>query len=148
MKLAWILWLSSLLPQPTADQICLATTIYLEARDQSPLGQRAVAEVALRRHETRRWGDSVCEVVTAPRQFAPTLVHPEYRLRNLRAWNRSVAVAVEAVSDWTRPVDQRREVVPGADHFVALEKANPAWSRRDPVAKIGDHTFYRILGSL
>ena len=46
MKLAWILWLSQLLPQPAADSLCLSTTVYLEARDQTLRGQQAVAEVA------------------------------------------------------------------------------------------------------
>ena len=32
MKLAWILWLSNMLPQPAADSLCLSTTVYLEAR--------------------------------------------------------------------------------------------------------------------
>src|SRR5690606_13418336 len=45
MKLAWILWIANLLPQPAADSLCLATTVYLEARNQSELGQMAVAEV-------------------------------------------------------------------------------------------------------
>ena len=45
MKLAWILWLSQLMPQPAADSLCLSTTVYLEARDQSLRGQEAVAEV-------------------------------------------------------------------------------------------------------
>ena len=145
MKLAWILWLASVLPQPTADQLCLATTIYLEARNQSELGQRAVAEVALRRLDTRRWGDSLCEVVTSPAQFAPTLVSENFRLKNLRAWMRSVRVAMTAVGDWSKPSGERKEVVPGADHFVALAKASPSWAQRSPVATIGDHTFYRIL---
>lgn len=145
MKLAWILWLASVLPQPTADQLCLATTVYLEARNQSELGQRAVAEVALRRLDTGRWGNSVCEVVTAPAQFAPTLVSEQFRIKNMRAWMRSVRVAFAAVRDWSAPSGQRREVVPGADHFVALSKASPAWAQRHPVATIGDHTFYRIL---
>lgn len=65
MKLAWILWLSShVMPQPAADSLCLSTTVYLEARDQSMRGQEAVAEVALRR-DSRLWGNSLCEVVTA-----------------------------------------------------------------------------------
>ena len=75
MKLSFLLWLASFLPQSAADPLCLATTVYLEARGQSQLGQRAVAEVALRRKEDGRWGESVCEVVTAPKQFAPTLVN-------------------------------------------------------------------------
>jgi spore germination cell wall hydrolase CwlJ-like protein len=145
MKLAWILWLASVLPQPTADQLCLATTVYLEARNQSELGQRAVAEVALRRLDTGRWGDSVCDVVTAPAQFAPTLVKPGFRFSNLRAWGRSVRVAMQATADWSVPIAQRRQVVPGADHFVALAKASPSWSQASPVATIGDHTFYSLL---
>src|SRR3546814_5939931 len=52
MKLAFILWLASVLPQPVADPLCLTTTIYLEARDQPVAGQRAVAEVALRRADS------------------------------------------------------------------------------------------------
>jgi hypothetical protein len=90
MKLAWILWLANVMPQPAADQLCLATTVYLEARNQSQLGQRAVAEVALRRLEKGIWGKNLCEVVMAPKQFAPTLISPDYRLANLKAWNRAV----------------------------------------------------------
>ena len=56
MKLSFLLWLASLLPQPAADPLCLATTVYLEARDQPVIGQRAVAEVALRRQADGRWG--------------------------------------------------------------------------------------------
>ena len=52
MKLAWILWLSQMLPQPAADSLCLSTTVYLEARDQTLRGQQAVAEVALRRRDS------------------------------------------------------------------------------------------------
>ena len=76
MKLAWILWLASVLPPQTADSLCLSTTVYLEARDQSVRGQQAVAEVALRRRDSGLWGDTVCDVVTARKQFAPTLVSP------------------------------------------------------------------------
>ena len=144
MKLAWILWLANLLPQPAADQLCLATTVYLEARNQSQLGQRAVAEVALRRLERGHWGSNLCAVVTAPKQFAPTLVSPDYRLVNLKAWNRAVEVAMHARTDWTLPYAQRRQIVPGADHFVALGIASPDWARGVPVATIGDHTFYKL----
>ena len=145
MKLAWILWLANLMPQPAADQLCLATTVYLEARNQSTLGQRAVAEVALRRLEKGIWGGNLCEVVTAPKQFAPTLVSPHFWIRNLTAWNRAVEVAYQARRDWaTLHSGKRQQVVPGADHFVALGIASPAWAQGTPVATIGDHTFYRV----
>ena len=144
MKLSFLLWLAQILPQPAADPLCLATTVYLEARDQSELGQRAVAEVALRRQESGRWGGSVCEVVTARRQFAPGIVHPGLRVKNMQAWERAVRIAFETRHDWQRPPGERREVVPGASHFAALSIASPAWRAAPRVATIGDHTFFRV----
>lgn len=144
MKLATVLWLAQLMPQPYADQACLATTVYLEARNQSELGQRAVAEVALRRLDNSRWGDTLCEVVTAPRQFAPTLLPADYELHNLKAWNRAVAIALRAQAEWNMPRADRRFVVPGADHFVVRAQAAPDWAQGVPVATIGDHTFYQV----
>lgn len=144
MKLAMILWLANLMPQPYADQVCLATTVYLEARNQSELGQRAVAEVALRRLDSGHWGDNLCAVVTAPKQFAPTLVSADYMLDNMKAWERAVAIAQQTRVDWNQPHENRRLVVPGADHFVARALASPRWARGMPVAVIGDHTFYKV----
>ena len=144
MKLSFILWLAQILPQPAADPLCLATTVYLEARDQSELGQRAVAEVALRRRDSGLWGASVCEVVTARKQFAPGIVNPGLRMRNMQAWERAVQVAFQAQQDWRLPHGERREVVPGASHFAALGLASPAWAGAPRVATIGDHTFFRV----
>src|SRR5688572_29750635 len=145
MQLSFLLWIASVLPQPAADPLCLATTVYLEARDQSELGQRAVAEVALRRQENGRWGESVCEVVTAPKQFAPTLVNPGIAVGgDIEAWERAINVALTAHQEWQKPEDARHEVVPGASHFVALDLAKPSWRNYPLVAKIGDHTFLRV----
>ncbi len=144
MKLSFLMWLASLLPASHAEPLCLATTVYLEARDQSEQGQRAVAEVALRRRDSGLWGTNVCEVVTAPKQFAPTLVSPDYRLRNIKAWERAVKVAFEAQEQWMLPLGQRREVVPGASHFAAMDIANPVWADSPEVARIGGHTFFKV----
>jgi len=144
MKLAWILWLASVMPPPAADSLCLSTTLYLEARDQSTLGQHAVAEVALRRADSGLWGDSVCEVVTARKQFAPTIVSPRTRLTNTEAWSQSVTIALEAQRNWALPADERKEVVPGASHFLAHAIASPSWRNAYQVATIGDHTFLRV----
>ena len=145
MKLAWILWLSSnVLPQPAADSLCLSTTVYLEARDQSVRGQQAVAEVALRRRDSGLWGDNVCSVVTARKQFAPTIVPADTQLSNAAAWEHSIDVALEAERNWALPVGERKEIVPGASHFAAHGIVTPFWSNAFQVAKIGDHTFYRV----
>ena len=147
MKLGWILWLASILGGNVQEQTCLATTVYLEARDQPIEGQYAVAEVALRRRESGRWGGTVCEVVKSSRQFAPTLLSKDYPVRNARAWQRAWKVAGNSLQNWRLPPAHRKLYVPGADHFYAHEIARPAWlDYGQPVAVIGDHSFYRVDG--
>ncbi|MCM2337033.1 MAG: cell wall hydrolase [Pseudomonas sp.] len=144
MKLAWIMWLASVLPPQTADSLCLSTTVYLEARDQSARGQQAVAEVALRRRDSGIWGDTVCDVVTARKQFAPTIVSPNTRLRNTEAWAEAVTIALEAERNWALPLGERKEIVPGASHFAALAIAQPSWRTAYQVATIDGHTFFKV----
>ncbi len=145
MKLAWILWMSTnVLPQPAADSLCLSTTLYLEARDQTLRGQQAVAEVALRRLDSGLWGRNMCDVVTARKQFAPTIVSPRTRLSNSEAWSEAVTVALESEYNWSLPMGQRREIVPGASHFMAHAIASPSWGNAYQVATIGDHTFLQV----
>lgn len=144
MKLAWILWLASILPPQAADSLCLSATLYLEARDQSTQGQKAVAEVALRREDSGLWGESMCQVVTARKQFAPTIVSPQTRLSNTEAWAHAVTVAIEAERNWALPEGERKEIVPGASHFMAHAIASPSWRNAYQVATIGDHTFLKV----
>ncbi|HVR81893.1 MAG TPA: cell wall hydrolase [Luteimonas sp.] len=144
MKLAWILWLSQVLPQPAADSLCLSTTVYLEARDQSVRGQQAVAEVALRRRDSGLWGNDLCSVVTARKQFAPSLVSPNTELASTEAWAEAVTIALDSERNWELPPGQRKEIVPGASHFAASAIASPSWRTAYQVATIGDHTFYKV----
>jgi spore germination cell wall hydrolase CwlJ-like protein len=144
MKLAFLLWMASILPQPASDQICLASTIYLEARSESARGQMAVAEVALRRRESGRWGHSVCDVVNAPGQFALSHTSRNFVFDTPRAWEKAWTIAGRALDMWSLPREQRKFVVPHADHFVAADLASPAWIKGPPLATIGAHSFYRI----
>ena len=144
MKLAFLLWLASVSPQPMADHICLATTVYLEARSESSIGQMAVAEVALRRRDSGRWGSSACDVVRSPGQFATATTNANFVLRNPRAWRKAWEVADHALTMWSLPTDRRRFVVPHADAFVTSDSASPYWIKGPPLATIGAHNFYRI----
>jgi spore germination cell wall hydrolase CwlJ-like protein len=144
MKLATLLMIAGWLPQPIADQTCLAATLYLEARDQPILGQVAIAEVALRRRSARKRADDLCTVLTEPKQFALTIVSPRYRLRNPGAWNRAWQIAGSAMSRWAQG-GERYAVVPAADHFYAYQRVTPSWAAHgERVALIGDHAFYRL----
>ena len=143
MKLSMLLWLTTLMPQPVADQACLATTVYLEARSESTNGQLAVAEVALRRRDRGRWGDTVCKVVTSPHQFATTTTSGSFEITNLEAFNKAWKVAGLSIQNWQLPVAQRRMLVPRADHF-ATTAISPAWSRNRPSVTIGEDAFYAV----
>lgn len=143
MKLAWLLWLTSILPQPVADQTCLATTVYLEARSQTTIGQFAVAEVALRRRERGQWGHTVCSVVKSPRQFATTTTSKNFQLTNLKAWNKAWKIAGESMAIWRLPKSQRTLVVPRADHFATID-ISPRWASTTALRTIGNHAFYAV----
>jgi spore germination cell wall hydrolase CwlJ-like protein len=142
MKLGLLLWLASLFPHETADRVCLATTIYLEARSESLLGQAAVAEVALRRREGGQWGGSLCSVLKARGQFALSTTNINYIVDEPAAWESAWTVAGAAMRVWSLPPQMRVSLVPKADHFFAASASTPAWAKGAPLAVIGDHKFY------
>ncbi|MEO7050276.1 MAG: cell wall hydrolase [Rhodanobacter sp.] len=143
MNLSLLLWLTTLMPQPVADQACLATTVYLEARSQPTIGQLAVAEVALRRRDRGFYGKTVCKVVTAPHQFATTTTPGTFEIDNLDAFVKAWDVAGDSIHNWQLPLAQRRVVVPHADHFTTVA-VSPPWSHNKPSITIGDHAFYAL----
>jgi spore germination cell wall hydrolase CwlJ-like protein len=143
MKLALILWLVHVLPQPAADPMCLATTVYLEARGQSELGQRAIAEVALRRRDSGAWGHSVCSVVMAPGQFAMATLSPNARIVEPVAAYTALRIAITSVDNWAEPAGRRHEIVPGANSFGLQSSVASTSAHAHIVAVIGDHAFYR-----
>jgi len=55
------------------DRYCLQQNIFFEARNQSTLGQAAVAWVTLNRVESTRYPDTICEVVWQKSQFSWTI---------------------------------------------------------------------------
>lgn len=143
MKLALLLWMASVMPQPMAAHTCLATTVYLEARSQPTIGQKAVAEVILRRRQEGHWGDSVCDVVKSPHQFAITATPNSYELTDLAAWKKAWQVAGKSLQAWEKPADQRSLVVPNADHFATVD-IRTKWTSVGVLRTIGDHAFYAV----
>jgi spore germination cell wall hydrolase CwlJ-like protein len=144
MKLAFILWFASFLQQPVADRACLATTIYLEARGETVMGQTAVAEVAQRRLESGQWGSSLCSVLTARGQFALSTTNKSYIVSDVDAWRQAWMVAGMSILQWSLPREMRVTLVPNADHFFASDANPPSWAKGQPLAVIGDHRFYRV----
>ncbi len=144
MKLGTLLWMASLLGGHSHQQACVAATVYLEARDQSELGQYAVAEVILRRRASRLWSGDACAVASQRYQFALSATSKNYEFDNPKALQRAVRIAGDAMAIWEKPSRARHAVVPGADHFYLSSTAAPAWAVGEPVAVIGGHSFYRV----
>ncbi|GLK66633.1 cell wall hydrolase [Hansschlegelia plantiphila] len=54
-----------------SERECLARAMYFESNRSSDAGMLAVGTVVMNRLKSGRYGNSICQVVGAPRQFAP-----------------------------------------------------------------------------
>lgn len=121
---------------------CLAEALYFEARSESLEGQRAVAEVILNRVDSRKFPNTVCEVITqgAHRrnacQFSYNCDGRPERITEPRAFERAKKIALDMVGD------RERTLTDGATHYHT-SAVNPRWARKlTRTAKIGTHIFY------
>ena len=126
---------------------CLALNIDYEARGEPEAGQYAVAEVTMNRVAAAQYPSSVCGVVYEQRWDAKRKrmvgAFSWTELKNLpepkgRQWERARQIAEEVYY-------RRHESLQLADatHYHA-RSIRPRWSRElEPVARIGNHIFYR-----
>lgn len=126
------------------DRHCLQQNIFFEARNQSTLGQVAVAWVTLNRVEDPRYPDTICGVVWQHKQFSWThdgkADTPSDNVLEQRAWEDAGIVTDVTLLDWAR------------DHSSPVEEAimyhadyvNPYWSTAyDEVTRVDNHIFYQ-----
>jgi spore germination cell wall hydrolase CwlJ-like protein len=119
-----------------AEQDCLATAVYFEAKGEPTRGQLAVAEVILNRTRSGRFPSSICGVVKQRGQFS--FVHGS-RLpsvpRGSAAWHKALSVSRTAIGGSGEPV---------AHHALFFHARGVAagWHAAR-VAQIGNQVFYR-----
>lgn len=123
---------------PTTEQDCLASAVYFEARGEQIEGQLAVAEVVLNRVASKKYPDTICEVVEQPWQFS--FVNATGRIpeadRASKAWKNAVAISTIALDKLAAEVSQ--DVLWYHADYVA-----PSWGKRlDREKKVGLHIFY------
>lgn len=112
--------------------MCLALTIFLEARGEPINGQYQVGAVILNRVHSEDFPDTVCEVVNQPKQFATEV--------------RSAGTADEIETAMFVAVDLYYNYLPNADllWFYDPDEANPDWAKwLDPAFEVGNHLFLR-----
>ena len=131
--------------------VCLALNVYHEAKNQSFIGQVAVAQVVMNRVNDHRYPNTVCEVV---KQGLTYKWKPHLPIKNrcqfswycdgksdtpleFEAWNTSVMVAENLLAN----VPPR--LLEGATYYHATN-VNPSWAKEKIFIKqIGDHLFYK-----
>jgi spore germination cell wall hydrolase CwlJ-like protein len=124
------------------DLDCLTRNIYYEAGVEDHRGKFAVAHVTINRLKTGYWGDTICRVVYAPKQFSWTLARMLPK-PNPDLWAESESVARKALEG------HRVRGLAQSLFYHAVYIKNPNWA--DPqheVGQIGSHIFYnRAKGS-
>jgi spore germination cell wall hydrolase CwlJ-like protein len=125
---------------------CLALNVYFEARGEPEAGRYAVAEVTMNRVASPRYPDTVCEVVyeknwdALRRRYVSAFSWTEFKTRPEPTgadWVRALRIADEVYHG------RRQPKLAGVTHYHA-DYIKPSWSRnRTPVARIGNHVFYR-----
>jgi spore germination cell wall hydrolase CwlJ-like protein len=120
------------------EQDCLASAVYFEARGEKIEGQLAVAEVVLNRVASKKYPDTICEVVEQPMQFS--FVNATGRIpeadRTSKSWKKAVAISTIAL-------DKLAIEVPEDVLWYHADYVAPSWGKRlDRQKKVGLHIFY------
>jgi len=124
-----------------AEVLCLARTIYWEAKSEPRIGKIAVAAVTLNRVEDRRFPKSVCDVVTQRAGGRCQFTWACDRRRNVTPsgslWSEALAVAREALHIG------HNDPTGGALFFHGVHERTDWRGVRRLAARIGNHVFYR-----
>ena len=131
--------------------ICLALNVYHEAKNQSFMGQVAVAQVVMNRVKDARYPNTVCDVV---KQAETYKYKPTIPIKNKcqfswycdgksdkpeepKAWRDAMHVANGVYNGHIG------DFVEGATHYHAYY-VNPSWAKvKQYVLRIDDHIFYK-----
>tara|TARA_A100001011_G_C13590654_1_gene548139 strand:- start:3 stop:434 length:432 start_codon:yes stop_codon:yes gene_type:complete len=131
--------------------MCLALNVYHESKNQSLIGQIAVAQVTMNRVRDERYPNNVCDVV---KQGLTYKWNPSIPIRNKcqfswycdgksdkprdeQAWDKAMLVAHGVY------YGNLDDFVEGATHYHA-HYVLPSWaSSKTYITRIDDHIFYR-----
>ena len=119
------------------DVECLTKNIYYEAGVENRLGKIAVANVTVNRLKEGRWGNNICRVVYAPKQFSWTL-NRRLPKPDKQLWAESEQIARQVLSG-VRLSGLHNSLYYHADYIKP-----PKWAdNKHYIAQIGQHKFYR-----
>ena len=131
--------------------MCMAAHIYHEAKNQSMLGQFAVAQVVMNRVEDERYPNTICEVVKQGLTYKNGKVvigkcqfswycdgKSDEPNKDSKAWGNAIRHASIIMGE-TINID----VTDGATHYHA-SYVRPSWAKtKTRTTRIDKHIFYR-----
>lgn len=118
------------------DVECLTRNIYYEAGVESSVGKFAVAHVTVNRLKAGYWGNSICKVVYAKKQFSWTLAKKLPR-PNSKLWAESEEVARKVLAG------HRVRGLTRSLYYHAIYIRDPKWvDLKHEAGQIGQHVFY------
>ena len=128
-----------------AALMCLALNVYFEARNDSMVGQYAVAQVVMNRVQSSKFPNDVCSVVKQSRndgtcQFSWYCDGKSDRPREPYAWAYAQMVAADVlIGQGVDTVDMTQ----GATHYHA-HYVRPYWADKlEYTVTYGSHLFYK-----
>lgn len=120
------------------DLHCLRKNVFYEAGVEDYYGKLAVAQVTYNRLKAGKWGNSICNVVYARKQFSWTAKESKLDKPKGRLWKRSIA-AVQDFLDGVRIMNLKDSLYFHTDYIKT-----PAWvnDQLQHDTQIGRHIFY------
>ena len=118
------------------DLDCLTKNIYYEAGVESSVGKFAVAHVTVNRLKAGYWGNSICKVVYAKKQFSWTLAKKLPR-PDSKVWAESEEIARKVLAG------HRVRGLTRSLYYHAVYIKDPKWvDLKHEAGQIGQHVFY------
>jgi len=128
---------------------CMADNVYYEAAGESAEGKIAVAQVVMNRVESGDFPKDPCQVIYQRNVFLEKVVcqfswycdtATKKRPVNSELWDESYEAAKMVLMEGFRLPSLKNALYYHADYV------NPQWKKKEEVAKIGRHIFYKKEG--
>jgi len=119
----------------TSAFMCLALTVYFEARGEALSGQIFVADVVLNRVESPKYPNTVCEVIKQKSQFSYYWDGKPDVPKEKQAWKQSKWVA-----HWM--LSSRKHYIDSCNYYADSIDYPSTWRKLKFETKLGRHLFY------
>jgi spore germination cell wall hydrolase CwlJ-like protein len=119
------------------EAMTLADVMYCEARGEGRVGMMAVANVVLNRVKSKRFPNTITEVIHQPWQFSCYNEGPVKVDEDNEVWLDALSIAWNMMNGKTPRITH-------ATHYHTTD-VNPYWNKANTIAKlgkIGNHVFY------